>query len=279
MDNKINNFAVFIISHQRANNIESLNALNEANYNGDYYIVIDDEDKQKDLYLKKFKDKVCIFSKNEMLKETDTMDNFRRKTSAVYARNYCFKLAKELNLDYFLELDDDIKDFCIRYNDKGSLKRKKIKDFNKVIKEYLKIFNHNKVKCVAFGNNGGYIGGVNGKFKKVFGRTCNQAMIFKTSDIKFLGTQGEDFNICYEYGKRGDVFLEIYLVSNTTPKRGTNEGGNKEDYDSSSLYVSCFYSIILAPNCCKIVKTKDTFILKRNWNRFVPVILNERYKK
>lgn len=276
---KIDKFATFIISHQRANSIKTLDALKEANYTGDYYIIIDDEDTQKDLYLQKFKDKVCIFSKDEMLKDTDTIDNFNKKTSAVFARNYCFKLAKQLNLKYFLELDDDIESFCIRYEANGSLKRKEIKDFNEIIIDYLKIFKNEKVKCISFAHNGGYIGGVNGKFKKGFGRTCCMAMIFRTCDLKFMGIQGEDFNICYEYGKKGDVFLELYLVSCDTPKRGSNEGGNKTDYESGTLYVSCFYSLILAPSCCKIIKTSDSYILKRNWNNFVPMIINERYRK
>ena len=39
-----NDFAVLILSHGRPNNIKTIKALENANYTGKYYIVIDNED-------------------------------------------------------------------------------------------------------------------------------------------------------------------------------------------------------------------------------------------
>lgn len=42
----MNDFAVFILSHGRAGNIKTLKALENGNYSGKWYIVIDNEDDQ-----------------------------------------------------------------------------------------------------------------------------------------------------------------------------------------------------------------------------------------
>lgn len=100
-------FAVFILSHGRPNQIYTLKTLKKANYTGKIYIVIDDEDDMADQYYKNFGDKVVMFNKNEIAKKFDTADNFDDKRTVVYARNACFEIAEKLGLNYFLELDDD----------------------------------------------------------------------------------------------------------------------------------------------------------------------------
>ena len=57
------NFAIFILSHMRAEKVITYKTLIKANYTGKIYIIIDNEDEQKNLYLKKFGDKVIIFDK------------------------------------------------------------------------------------------------------------------------------------------------------------------------------------------------------------------------
>lgn len=44
---KHKSFAVFILSHGRANNIITIQALKKSNYTGKIYIIIDDEDEQE----------------------------------------------------------------------------------------------------------------------------------------------------------------------------------------------------------------------------------------
>ena len=69
----MNNFCVFILSHGRANNVKTLETLKKANYTGDWYIVIDNEDSTANEYYKKFgKDKVIMFDKLEISKTFDT---------------------------------------------------------------------------------------------------------------------------------------------------------------------------------------------------------------
>ena len=100
-------FAVFILTHGRAENIVTLKALKRGGYTGKIYFIIDNEDDQQDIYRKKFGDKVIVFNKQEVYDRTDTMDNFNEHRAIVYARNESFKIAKKLGIAYFLMLDDD----------------------------------------------------------------------------------------------------------------------------------------------------------------------------
>ena len=67
-------FAVFILSHGRANDLKTAVMLKKYNYTGDWYVVIDDEDNQADIYKAKFGDRVIQFCKKEIADRTDTGD-------------------------------------------------------------------------------------------------------------------------------------------------------------------------------------------------------------
>ena len=100
-------FAAFILTHGRPNNVITYKKLKSAGYTGKIYIVIDNEDKTKKDYYKKFGDKVIMFDKKDVAKTFDEADNFNDRRSIVYARNVCFSIAKDLGLKYFIQLDDD----------------------------------------------------------------------------------------------------------------------------------------------------------------------------
>ena len=99
-------FAIFIMSYNRAENIATLRTLEKANYTGKYYIIISDDDPQIEKYKEIYKEKLYIFNKDEIEPMFDTYDNGGSKSCIIYARNYCFLLAKELGLKYFLLFDD-----------------------------------------------------------------------------------------------------------------------------------------------------------------------------
>ena len=136
------------------------------------------------------------------------------------------------------------------------------------------------ISCLSFGNQGGYIGGINGKFKNGMGRNNNQNFILKTKDkIEFVGTRNEDFNMVATYSKIGKLIFEIYRIGISSPEQGSNSGGLQTDYENAGFYIYNFYSIIVAPYCCKIYMKNNKFTLKRNWDKFAPKIINEVYKK
>ena len=89
-----NDFAVFILTHGRPDNVITYDTLKRMNYKGKTYIVIDNEDKTAEEYFKKFgKENVVVFDKVKISKEFDTIDNCEERRTVVYARNACFNIA------------------------------------------------------------------------------------------------------------------------------------------------------------------------------------------
>ena len=215
-----------------------------------------------------------------MFKYTDTIDNLHNKNNALLPAIYVKRLAEELKLDYYMLMDDDISSIRERYEENGQLKGRDIKDINKIIEAFINYMEKANISCLSFGNEGGYIGGANGKFKNGMGRNNNQNFLIKVKDnINFLGTRNEDFNMVATYSKTGKLIFEIYRIGIKSPERGSNEGGLKDDYEQSGFYTANFYSIIVAPYCCKIGTRNNKITLKRNWDRFAPMIISEVYKK
>ena len=131
-------FAVFILTHGRADNVCTMKALERGGYTGKWYMIIDDEDDQADLYKENFgEDHVIVFDKQAAYDRTDTMDNFNDHRAIIYARNESFRIAKELGLKYFLMLDDDYSSIDFRYAEGKTLKAKAVPDFDSVFEEML----------------------------------------------------------------------------------------------------------------------------------------------
>lgn len=276
----MNNFAILIKSHKRANSLLTYETLKNTGYIGDVYIIVDDEDNQLAEYKKKYKKNIKVFNKDEMLKYADTIDNLKNKNNALLPAIYANILANELGLEYYMLIDDDISSIRERYEENGKLKGRDIKDINKIISLFINYMEKANISVLSFGNEGGYIGGANGKFKNGIGRNNNQNFIIKTKDnISFLGTRNEDFNMVAHYSKLGKLIFEIYRIGIKSPERGTNDGGLQDDYKQSGFYTANFYSIIVAPYCCKIGSRNNKITLKRNWERFAPMVISEVYKK
>ena len=276
----MNNFAIIIKSHKRANTQLTLEELKKMNYKGNLFIIVDDEDPQLNEYKENYGNIIKVFNKDEMLKYADTLDNFNNKNNALLPAIYAKKLAENLKLDYYFLMDDDIFSIRERYEENNQLKGRNINNINAIIEVFINYMKKTNISCLSFGNEGGYIGGINGKFKNGIGRNNNQNFLIKTKDnINFLGTRNEDFNMIANYSKIGKIIFEIYRIGIRSPERGTNSGGLKDDYETSGFYVANFYSIIIAPYCCKLGYRNDKIILKRDWKNFGPMIISEVYKK
>lgn len=113
-------FAVFILTYGRANNVKTYKTLKRFGYTGKIYLICSDDDKQVKDYKEKYKDQVIVFSKKDYKDKFDIGDNFDDERVVVYARNSCYNIAKKLGITYFLVLDDDYTDFSYRFNDELS---------------------------------------------------------------------------------------------------------------------------------------------------------------
>ena len=283
-----NDFAVFILSHGRPDNVITLNTLKKANYTGKWYIVIDNEDDKADKYYKKYgTDKVIMFDKLEISKKFDTADMSQERRTVVYARNACFEIAEKLGLTYFLELDDDYNNFSYRKEIDGLLtQRVNVKQADKMFELMIDFLEKTQALTVAFGQGGDYVGGLNsGLYKVQVKRKAMNAFFCTTKrPFKFVGRINEDTNTYVLYGSRGHLFLTIRDVMINQLETQSNKGGMTDVYLNSGTYLKSFYTVMMCPSCVKISRMGNTSTSKRihhriDWNSAVPKIISERYKK
>lgn len=277
-------FAVFILSHGRADNVITLQALKESGYKGKTYIIVDDEDEQLPRYRELFKDSVIVFSKKAMKGTFDIGDNVDDDRVVVYARNKCHDIARGLGLKYFLELDDDYTDFCIRAERKGSLIRKQIKDINKVFEAFCRFLDVSNAYSVAFGQGGDFIGGTGSALwtKKISRKVMNTFFCMTDRPFQFVGRINEDVNCYTLFGQQGYLFFTIadIMVNQLTTQH--NAGGLTDIYLDMGTYYKSFISVMYCPSCVRIstMGVTDRRIHHRVlWNNCVPKILSEKYKK
>lgn len=282
----MDNFCIFILSHGRPDNVKTIKALEEAGYTGKWYIVIDNEDETADEYFKNFGDKVLMFDKKAESETFDTYDTSDNRKTIVYARNACFRLAKEVGARYFMECDDDYKAFENRYIQDGKLKIRKLSgtdldDACKAMIEFLKI---PRVATICFCQGGDFVGGINSDLvKKTFRRKgMNSFFCDVEKPFKFVGRINEDVNTYTTLGMRGDLILTINRVSLTQETTQKAKNGMSDVYIDGGTYLKSMYSVISAPSCVKIsmMGTGHKRIHhKIKWNNCTPKIIDERFKK
>ena len=280
-------FAVFILTHGRPINVITLKTLKKCGYTGKYYIIIDNEDETGNEYRKLYGDKVIQFDKLAISKTFDTMDNFNERRTIVYARNACFKIAKDLGLKYFLELDDDYTSFEYRFineNKKNRLDVKKVTDINSVFNFMIEFLDNTNADVVCFAQGGDFIGGLSGgKFnKKVLRKTMNSFFCKTDKQFNFIGRINEDVNTYTYFGSIGWLGLSITDCSLVQKRTQKNKGGMSDVYLDSGTYLKSFYSVMGMPSAVKITLMGDSHLRLHhniNWECCVPKILDEKWKK
>lgn len=288
--NKNRKFAVFILTHGRADHVVTYNSLTKQGYSGKVYFVVDDDDAQKDLYVKKFgKESVLLFSKKEMEKKCETMDNFDKMNVILFARNVCFDFAKQLNLTHFLELDDDYSEFVFRYEREGELKTKRIKKLDNLFNAFLDCLDETGALTIAMGQGGDFIGGAKSSgYRKRVARKAMNTFFCKTSNpFMFIGRINEDVNTYTLLGSRGEKIFSCNEASITQCQTQKNKGGMTETYIENGTFLKSFYSVIAMPSAVKIslmggagngvsYRRVHHFV---NWEACVPKVLSDKYKK
>lgn len=279
---KTKNFAVFIISHGRPEKQKTLRALAKAGYTGPLYIICDDEDKTLPRY-KELYDNVIVFKKSEYVPISDRGDCDPSTETALYARNCTFPIARELGLDWVLELDDDYHYFSFKKIDGKHLRELIIrKNIDYVFDEYVNFLDKAGLTAVSMTQAGDYIGGVTGYSNIQRKRKCMNAWFFNVKKpFHFLGRMNDDVSTYVTRGMRGDVFLST--GANVLMDDSQQEsGGLTELYKESGTYMKSFYTVMMAPSAVKINKmgvTSFRFHHKINWKCCVPKILRQEWKR
>jgi hypothetical protein len=281
------NIAVFILSHGRPDNVITYRTLRNCGYTGKIFIIVDDEDATLSQYQAKYKDEVIVFSKKDYEQKFDIMDNFDGNKVIVYARNACYDIARKLGLDYFFEYEDDYKSFQYRYVDKKALKVICLKNLDAILSAIINCMEETKVSTIAFSQGGDHMGGVTSFNNISYKRKAMNSFVFKVNkdpanDVLFVGRMNDDVNTYLTQGKMGKLFFQIGVVNLVQFQTQANAGGNTEAYKSFGTYVKSFYSVMAAPDCCKIAlmgSTNKRIHHKINWNHAVPKIISEQHRK
>lgn len=281
-----NNFAAFILTHGRPDNVKTYDTLKKCGYTGKVFIVIDNEDKTGDEYRKKFGSIVIEFDKSEAEKITDKGDNFENRKGVVFARNKIYDIATDLGVNWFLVLDDDYSGFYYKFDSDGKYKESPIKRLDRIFDATLEYYKSTQAESIAYAQNGDFIGGKNSEtaIKKKLKRKVMQTFFCSAERrMAFQGRINEDVNMYLSRGATGSVFLtipQISVIQGTTQK---NKGGLTDMYvDIGGTYVKSFYSVLYCPSCVKVALMGDKHRRlhhRVSWNNAVPVILHESFKK
>ena len=279
----MNDFAVLILTHGRAENVMTVKTLRQCGYSGEIYIVIDDEDDQEDKYKEIYGDKVIQFNKKEAAKRTDVMTPSRKRNAVVFARNECWKIAESLGLKHFCVLDDDYKLFEIRYDENGKLKEKRIKRFDDISKMFCDFLDETGAITVCMAQGGDYIGGVNGFFRKGLTRKAMNVWFMRTDrPFEYMGLTNEDTNMYVSLGGIGKLMFTVTNVDVQQVQTQNNPGGLTDIYKQDGTYVKSFYSVMCRPDCVKVAEMGSSHMRMHHnveWKYCVPKIINEKWKK
>ncbi len=270
------NFAVFILSHGRAKNCATLKSLRKCGYKGQWYIVIDTEDEQAELYRKNYGEShIKVFDKADYMDRFDAFDNFRSKAAVIFARYASQDMAAEMGLEYYAQMDDDISGFYLRYKDGKSLRGKKPKNIDRYFEALNKFLDVSGFYILALGTQAQLIGGLNERFKRGLVWMGSNVFFLRTDrKIKWCCSVNEDICTAIRMAQSGGIAMSIMSITINTPPVAA-AGGMQGAYSDGKYYHN-YARIMLAPNGCHLSKSG---VAVTETNKVFPKIINEKWRK
>jgi hypothetical protein len=277
-------FAMFILTHGRPHEVLTMQALKDSNYTGKTYIIIDNEDKQGDEYRKVFGEEMVIeFDKAAIGKTFDIADTRTDRRATVYARNASFQIAKDLGLDYFMQLDDDYTNFLYRFDQDNKLKGRTSKSLDQVVDAFINLLEDTNAVTVAMAQGGDFIGGVVRFRKDPLMRKAMNSWLFRTDrPLTFVGRMNDDVNTYVMNGMRGELILTPRNFCLFVAQTQELSGGMTEMYVENGTYMKSFYTVMMNPAAVKVAYMgayHPRLHHMYQWDYLVPKIINERHRK
>lgn len=282
----IDKFACFILTHGRPDNVKTFHSLRKQGYTGDIYLIVDNEDSTLKAYQKQYGDKVIVFDKAAIALTFDECDNFNiSRKSVVYARNVCFDIARELGIQYFLQLDDDYQHFEHRLTPDLKPSYYHAKNLDRLFTIVLDYYKSISALTIALAQGGDMQGGAASSSIKTLNlkrKAMNTFFCSIDRPFKFVGRINEDVNTYVTLGNRGGLIFTIFNASIVqTPTQGQS-GGMTELYKDNGTYIKSFYTVMNSPSCVRVYEmgiSGRRLHHKINWANAVPVIISERHRK
>lgn len=278
-------FGAFILTYGRPDRIHTIGTLRKHGYTGPIHLVCDSSDPTLDQYREQFGDDLIVFDKADLEGTFDTGDNETSMRGVVYARNINPSIARDLGYTHFIQLDDDYKQFLHRWALPGdpTLYSATVKDLDRVLEAMLDFMDTADADTVAMAQGGDLIGGTNGRIGEGMMRKAMNSFLFRTDrPVVFPGRVNEDVNAYVVYGARGRLWFTVLGIQLIQPATQQYGGGMTGLYLEGGTFVKSFYTVMMAPSCTRVWlmgPTAKRFHHEVKWERAVPKILSDRYRK
>lgn len=276
-------FAVFILSHGRADTITTYKALRDGGYTGRTYVVIDNEDDQEDLYRQKFGDDIIQFDKRDYLEKTDLGDLDTDRRIGVFARNFIQDEAKRLGYKFHLQLDDDVHGFTYRFAQGKVLRALHCSHLDEVFSGMVEYMKETPITSLSFALSAYNMGGVDGSINEGMTRKTMTTFLMRADDIQYFHMRmNDDITTSLINGMRGKLYYSYLPIEVEVDKTQVKAGGMTDIYQKNGTYRKSFYSVMCCPSCVKVsamVITDYRIHHTISWNNAVPKLLSERWCK
>lgn len=283
-----NDFAIFILTHNRADCVVTMDMLKRTNYSGKYYLLVDNYDEQIEKYKHNFgEDRVVVFDKDEVAMWTDAGDNTGKLTAILWARNVSFYIAEKLGLKYFMMLDDDYKMFRLKYvtKNRDALHERYLFLMEEAINMLIDFLDDTNSMAVAFAQCGDWIGGIENRYlNHLVRRKCMNSFLCRVDrKFKFAGRMNEDVTTYVRNAMTGKLMFTIMPIVINQVQTQLLDGGMSKEYKAEGTYAKSFYSVMYAPSAVKVsyIQGQKNFRIHHNvsWNNCETKIIREKYKK
>lgn len=286
-------FAVFITSYKRANNITTINSLKKSGYTGDWYVIIEDNDPEIELYKKNVpKDKLLIYNKKEQAKYYDSCDNFHIldvHTNSISVVPYFVKL---LGYKYYYMAEDDFEGFYYKKLNGKKVEYKLILNIDEIFNMCIDFLNcSDKIVSISFK----HINTINSiTSSEYFDNSTfsyygyNGFILDVDKPVKFNGTVCEDVFIHMNSYKQGLLTFTINPIKNLhvfyfdkKPKDRDNSGNNYVNSNFLNRELYFLYVLLTFPNMVNLKIKNDTVLdfTYMQQHKSIPKIIDERWKK
>ena len=280
---KSKDFAVFILSHGRADTISTYRALRDGGYTGRTYVVIDNEDDQEELYRQKFGDDIIQFDKRDYLEKTDLGDLDTDRRIGVFARNFIQDEAKRLGYKFHLQLDDDVHGFTYRFAQGKVLRALHCSHLDEVFSGMVEYMKETPITSLSFALSAYNMGGVDGSIKEGMTRKTMTTFLMRADDVQYFHMRmNDDITTSLINGMRGKLYYSYLPIEVEVDKTQVKAGGMTDIYQKNGTYRKSFYSVMCCPSCVKVSAMGITDYRIHHtisWNNAVPKLLSERWCK
>lgn len=277
-------FAIFILTHGRPNNQDTLYALRKAGYTGEIYLVLDDLDTTQEEYRKLY-DNILVFDKMKYVNSTELGVSKPHINFAVFARNAIEDFAQCMGLSYFAMVDDDLVKFRYRYEENDKLKSLDVKNMDDVLESYIDFMEIGHIPIITLASQFRFIGGVKNiaPINSPKWRLGFTFYIRSTKEyIKWTSNICEDRITCILYNREGFVWLQLPFVQlDTKEMHGVNDGGNSDTYREITDFYRIFFTEVFVPDCNYAMywKRNNWWVNKiPDYNTVCPMIISDKYR-